>query len=298
MKRHFEEAVRHGTLQRGTFMFNARTIVIFGISLAGALVLHAPANADKLDDVLARGKLVVGTGTTNPPWHFKNEVGELVGFDVDVAKMIAKGLFDDDTKIEFVSQASDARIPNILTDKVDVTCQFVTVTAARAQQVAFTIPYYREGVSLMLKSGGKYKNYDELKAAGSAVTISVLQNVFAEQMVHDALPEATVDQFDSVDLMYQSLNSGRADAAATDNSSLKYYMSQNPDQFVDSGYSWNPQSYACIVKRGNPDWLNFVNVALRESMTGTTFPVYKEAYKKWFGEYPTEPKIGFPGELR
>ncbi|MEP7453437.1 transporter substrate-binding domain-containing protein [Phyllobacterium sp. SB3] len=279
-------------------MSNARNVAIFGFSLAAALIFNASANADKLDDVLARGKLVVGTGTTNPPWHFRNEAGDLVGFDIDVAKMIAKGLFDDDTKIEFISQASDARIPNILTDKVDVTCQFVTVTAARAQQVAFTIPYYREGVSLMLKSGGKYNNYDALKAAGSAATISVLQNVFAEQMVHDALPEATVDQFDSVDLMYQSLNSGRADAAATDNSSLKYYMSQNPDQFVDSGYSWNPQSYACIVKRGNPDWLNFVNVALRESMTGTTFPVYREAYKKWFGEYPTEPKIGFPGELR
>jgi polar amino acid transport system substrate-binding protein len=253
---------------------------------------------DKLDEVLARGKVIVGTGSTNPPWHFKNEAGELVGFDIEIAKIIAKGLFDDDTKIEFVTQASDARIPNILTDKVDITCQFVTVTAARAQQVYFTIPYYREGVSLMLKIGGRYKNYDEMKAAGSSVTVSVLQNVFAEKMVHDALPDATVDQFDSVDLMYQALNSGRADAAATDSSSLKYYMTQNAGQFLDAGYSWNPQSYACILKKGNPDWLNFVNVALREAMTGTTFPIYKEAYKKWFGDYPSDPKIGFPGELR
>ena len=41
---------------------------------------------------------------------------------------------------------------------------------------------------------------------------------------------------------------------------------------MDSGFSWNPQTYSCIVKQGDPDWLNFVNVAIRESMTGTHVP--------------------------
>lgn len=59
---------------------------------------------------------------------------------------------------------------------------------ASRQQVAFTIPYYREGVGLLLKKGGKYAGYAALKAAGSAVTVSVLQNVYAEDMVHQALP--------------------------------------------------------------------------------------------------------------
>src|ERR671923_2683797 len=80
--------------------------------------------------------------------------------------------------------ASDARIPNITTDKVDLTCQFMTVTGERAQQIAFTVPYYREGVGLMLKADGKYADYKALKEAGSSVTISVLQNVYAEDMVH------------------------------------------------------------------------------------------------------------------
>lgn len=267
--------------------------------LSLALSFTGAASADgKLQEVLNRGKLIVGTGSTNPPWHFRDESNELVGFDVEVAKIVAAGLFDDPTKIEFVNQASDARIPNIVTDKVDISCQFVTITAARAQQVAFTIPYYREGVSLMMVKGSKYENYEQLKAAGSDVTVSVLQNVFAEGMVRTALPEANVDQFESVDLMYQSLNSGRADAAATDSSSLQYYMAQNPDRYVDSGFSWNPQSYGCIVKQGDQDWLNFVNVTLREAMTGTQFPVYKAAYEKWFGTSPTEPTIGFPAEYR
>ncbi|HEY3147224.1 MAG TPA: transporter substrate-binding domain-containing protein, partial [Dongiaceae bacterium] len=137
----------------------------------------------KLDEVLARGKLIVGTGSTNAPWHFKDESGNLVGFDIDIAKIIAKGLFNDDTKVEFVDQASDARIPNVTTGKVDITCQFMTVTAERAQQVAFTIPYYREGVALLVSADGKYKTYDDLKKAGSGATISVLQNAYAEDMV-------------------------------------------------------------------------------------------------------------------
>lgn len=281
-------------------MLNRMMSVAAGLGLIAFTTMAATeASAQgKLQEVLSRGKLIVGTGSTNPPWHFRNEAGELVGFDIEIAKIVAAGLFDDPTKIEFVNQASDARIPNIVTDKVDITCQFVTVTAARAQQVAFTVPYYREGVSLMMVAGGKYADYAALKAAGNAVTVSVLQNVFAEKMVKDALPDAKVDQFESVDLMYQALNSGRADAAATDSSSLLYYMKQNPGRYVDSGFSWNPQTYSCIVKQGDPDWLNFVNVALRESMTGTTFPMYKAAFEQWFGASPPEPKIGFPQEFR
>src|SRR6478752_9019780 len=189
-----------------------------GIGLLAGAMLQAPSASaqGKLQEVLGRGKLIVGTGSTNPPWHFRDEKGALVGFDIEVSKIIAAGLFGDANKIEFVNQASDARIPNIVTGKVDIACQFVTVTAARAQQVAFTVPYYREGVSLMMVKGGKYADYAALKAAGNKVTVSVLQNVFAEGMVKAALPDAKVDQFESVDLMYQALNSGRADAAATD----------------------------------------------------------------------------------
>ena len=268
------------------------------VAVLAMFVSAAPAMADRLQDILSRGKLIVGTGVGNPPWHFKDEQGNMAGFDVDIAKIIAKGLFGDDTKIEFVTQASDARVPNIVTDKVDVTCQFMTVTAERAQQVNFTIPYYREGVGLLLAAGGKHKSYDELKSAGSGVTISVLQNVYAEEMVHKALPEAKVDQYESVDLIYQALNSGRADAAATDVSSLRWFMKQNPDKYLDAGYGWEPQTYSCAVKRGDPDFLQFVNTTLREAMSGVEFATYKGSFERWFGVTPPEPQIGFPSELR
>jgi polar amino acid transport system substrate-binding protein len=270
--------------------------------LVAAMVLSAaPAmaqTASKLDDVLARGRLIVGTGSTNAPWHFKSADDKLQGFDIDIAKIIAKGLFDDPEKVDFVLQSSDARVPNVTQDKVDITCQFMTVTAARAQQVAFTIPYYREGVGLMVKADAPKADYAALKAAGSSVTVAVLQNVYAEALVHQALPDAKVDQYDSQDLIYQALNAGRADAVATDQSSISWLILQQPGLYKDAGYGWGPQTYACAVKRGDQQWLNFVNTALHEAMTGVEFDTYKASFKKWFGKDLPPPAIGFPLEYK
>ena len=277
-----------------------KTMLAAALGLVSATMMAATdASAqDRLQTILARGKILVGTGSTNPPWHFKDETDTLVGYDVDMGHLLAKAIFDDPTKVEYVIQSSDSRIPNVLTDKVDITCQFMTVTAGRAQQVNFTIPYYREGVGLLLMKNGKYKSYDEVKAAGSAATISVLQNVYAEEMVHKALPEAKVDQYESVDLMYQALNSGRADAAATDMSSTKWFVAQNPDQYISGGYGWDAQTYSCAVKKGDPDFLHFVDIVFREAMTGVDFATYSASFKKWFGEEPPAPQVGFPGEMR
>ncbi len=275
-----------------------KAVVLGLMATASVAGLTVGAEAAKLDDVLARGKLVVGTGSTNAPWHFKDASDTLQGFDVDMAKIVAKALFGDAEKVEFVNQSSDARIPNITTGKVDMTCQFMTVTGERAQQVNFTIPYYREGVGLMLKEGGQYADYNALKAAGSSVTIAVLQNVYAEELVHKALPEATVDQYEAQDLLYQALQSGRADAAATDQSSIAWYVTQNPGQYKDAGYGWSPQTYACAVAKGDQDWLNFVNTALHEAMTGVEFDTYAASFKKWFGKDLPPPAIGFPVEFK
>ena len=273
----------------------SKVLAVGAAALALTASFMASAQADgKLQEVLARGKLIVGTGSTNPPWGFQDKSGKLAGFDIDIGRILAKGLFNDASKVEFVTQSSDARIPNITTGQVDITCQAMTVTAPRAQQVAFTIPYYREGVALLLKKGGKHADYGAMKTAGDGVTVSVMQNVYAETMVHDALPGAKVDQYDNVGLMYQALNSGRADAAATDASSLRYFMKQNPDKYVDAGYGWNPQNYSCAVKQGDADWLQYINTALQQALSGVDYGDDKAAYETWFGTSPPAPSIGFP----
>src|SRR3546814_18539735 len=78
-----------------------------------------PSNS-KLQEVLARGVLRVGTGSTNPPWHFEDDTGKLVGMDIDMARLLARNLFDDPEKVEFVIPGSDDRIPSLVTAQVAV----------------------------------------------------------------------------------------------------------------------------------------------------------------------------------
>lgn len=273
-------------------------------AIAGANVPATPAAAQtqdgtggKLRQVLERGKLLVGTGSTNPPWHFEDATGTLVGMDIDMGHLLAKGLFGDPQKVEFVLQGADARIPNLLTDKVDIVIQFMTVNAERAQQVDFTVPYYREGVGLMLLADSSYQTYEELKAAGSKITVPVLQNAFVEEWVHKALPEAVVQQFESVDAATQAFLAKRGDVMANDQSAIAWHLQNEPGKFRTVDFGWNPNSYAAAVRQGDQTWLNFVNTALKEAMIGIEFDFYSASFKKWFGKAPPAPAIGFPAEF-
>jgi polar amino acid transport system substrate-binding protein len=174
----------------------------------------------------------------------------------------------------------------------------MTVNALRAQQVEFTIPYYREGVGLLMNKSGKYKNFKALVAAGGNARISVLQNVGAGDMVHAALPKAQVVQLDAQATVIQAVDSGRADAAAIDQSTSRWLTVRFPQKYIDSGYGWWPQSYSAAVRTGDPIWLHFLNTVLHEAMTGVSFEDYKASFLKWFGVKLPEPAIGFPVEFK
>jgi polar amino acid transport system substrate-binding protein len=231
--------------------------------------------------VLDRGHLIVGTGSTNAPWHFENDAGELVGMDITMGRIIAKALFDDETKVEFVKQDAQQRIPNIVTGKVDITLQFMTISGARAQLINFTRPYYVEGVALMTRPNSEAKTFDELKAKGSAARVAILQNVDAEATVHKVLPEAQVMQIDTQANVFQALDSNRADA-------------RNPDRYFDAGKQWNALRYGGGVRQGDLDWLQFVNTAFSIAMFGHQNELYDKAFNDFFGMQPPERKPGFP----
>src|SRR5207244_1654846 len=101
---------------------------------APAITAGAQAGG-KLAQVLARGKLIVGTDSATPPFCFKDEAGNWTGFDIDFAKELATGLFEKPDAIEFVDEKPSSRIPNLQADKVDFVIQAMTITMQRAQLV-------------------------------------------------------------------------------------------------------------------------------------------------------------------
>jgi polar amino acid transport system substrate-binding protein len=247
-----------------------------------------------LRTVLDRGKLIVGTGSTNAPWHFENEKGELVGMDITMARILAKGLFDDDSKVEFVRQDPAQRIPNITTGKVDIVIQFMTVTPARAQLVAFTRPYYVEGIALLTRPDSQNKAFDQLLAGGDKTRVSILQNVDAERSVRQVLPQAQVMQIDTQANVIQALESRRVDAAAVDLSTVRWLVARNPNRYADSGKKWFSMLYSAALKQGDPDWLNFVNTTFNVAMYGHQNDLYDAAFKEYFGLDAPGRSPGFP----
>ncbi len=277
-------------------------VFVAGAALAAVPLCPSPTRAavpeyGKLRDILARGHLVVGTGTDIPPYYFQSDTGELSGLEIELARLIATGLFEDASKVEFASQTSDARIPNLLSDRVDVTIQNLTVTAGRAQQIDFTVPYYRSAQGFLLRASGRFKSFDEIKKAGADVTISAIQNVFIANWIHEALPNARVDQFATPDAALQALNAGRADAHYIDQGRIDWTLQQLPGRYLDSGFSHKAGSVACGVKPGEARWLSVLNTSLREAMNGVDHSVYAAIFKRWLGQEVPAPKPGYPREF-
>lgn len=255
----------------------------------------AQASGDSaLRRAIDRGHLICGTGSTNAPWHFEDASGNLTGMDIAMAKIIAKALFEDDSKVEFVRQAPDARVPNIVTGKVDVCIQFMTVNGARAQKVNFSRPYYVEAIALLTRPDGKLKTYDELKAAGSGAKASILTNAGADMTVKRQLPDAEVLQLDEQANVIQALDSGRVDTAVVDLSTVWWLARQAPDKYLDAGHSFQPQLYSAALPQGDLDWLCFVNTAFNVAMHGWDTEPYDTAFKEFFGQEPPVRQAGFP----
>jgi len=275
-------------------------LVMAGMAGAAAATLTAEKAAAQsapgslLRTVLDRGKLLVGTGSTNAPWHFENEKGELVGMDITMARILAKGLFDDEKKVEFVRQDPAQRIPNITTGKVDIVIQFMTVTPQRAQLVAFTRPYYVEGIALLTRPDAQNKGFEALMTGGSSTKVSILQNVDAERSVHEVLPKAQVMQIDTQANVIQALESKRVDAAAIDLSTVRWLVAKNPNRYADSGKKWFSMLYSAALRQGDPDWLNFVNTTFNVAMYGHQNELYDSAFKEYFGLDAPQRTPGFP----
>jgi polar amino acid transport system substrate-binding protein len=272
----------------------AATGVAAGTVLTPQLAYAQAAGDSLLRKVLDRGKLIVGTGSTNAPWHFEDEQGNLVGMDIAMARILALGLFDDESKVEYVRQDPDARIPNVTTGKVDITIQFMTVTPGRAQLVNFSRPYYVEGIALLTKPGSGKEKFDALLAGDSATKVSILQNVDAEQSVHAVLPNAEVLQIDTQANVIQALDSGRVDAAAVDLSTVWWMAKRAPDKYADSGKKWYSMLYSAALRQGDLDWLRFVNTTWDVAMYGHYNQIYDKAFFDYFGLQPPTREPGFP----
>src|SRR3546814_18597049 len=107
----------------------------------------------------------------------------------------------------------------------------MTGNGQRAQKVNFSRPYYVEAIALLSRPDGKYKTYEELKAAGGDAKASILTNAGADLTVKRQLPDIEVLQLDEQANVIQALDSGRVDTAVVDLSTVWWLARQLPDNY-------------------------------------------------------------------
>src|ERR1700687_1054669 len=122
--------VRFGK-QGGDMKFKQVRRWVFAFVLAIAFGLPAQAQESRLDVVVKRDKLIVATYSTAPPLAFTDEKGQLVGFEIDLARLIAKDLLGDPNKIEFMIVQSEGRFPSVLSGRANFAIAATTIYPER-----------------------------------------------------------------------------------------------------------------------------------------------------------------------
>lgn len=267
------------------------TLVFVG--LVGTSAAQAQEKS-RLDEILARGKLIVGVTSEAPPFGFIDEKGELVGFDIDIAKLLAKTIFNGDDspkRIELVKQGFAARWPNVESGAVDIGIQVTTILGDRVLRVAFTRPYIDSGIVLIVRNNSAFKSLKDLDDA--KYTTAVLTNPAQLERAKKFFPKAKSQIFDSVAAQFTAVKSNRADAAQLDTPVARWYVKQNSDMRILEEPLVPPTNNAVFMKMGDfKMWLAF-DTLIGEMTGGSMYNDYSAIYEKWFGEKPLHTKYYF-----
>ena len=261
-----------------------------------AMVPFAFAGDSTLDTVLKRGKVIVGVSSEAPPFGFIDDKGELVGFDIDIAKLIANKMFGEDGHIEFLKQGFAARWANANSGKIDFGIQITTVHSQRPTKVAFTRSYVDSGIVLVSKKGSGINKIAD--ANKSNVTVANLTVPAQEERAKRLFPKAKLIVFDSTSAQFNAVRTGRANAAQLDEPIARWYVSQHDDVQVTEDWITPPTNNAVFTKLGDFTWWLVLDTYVNELRNGSLYPQYAEIYKKWFGERPPHTKFWIEEQLR
>ena len=202
------------------------------------------------------GTLKVGTKFDQPLYGEKQLSGDVEGFDVEIALIVAEEL---GVEPEFQEAVSKNREPFIQNGTVDIVVATYTINDKRKEVVDFAGPYYVTGQSLMVaKDDTTITSKDDL--AGKKVC-SVEGSTPAERIKTEA-PQAQVILFDTYGKCAEAVTNGQADAVTTDEAILLGLVSKTPDAFKVVGEQFSEEPYGIGLKKGDQAFRDFINDTL------------------------------------
>ena len=244
------------------------------------LVLALPATADRLDEVKARGKLVVGVSDTTPPFTFKKD-GVHVGYDIDMVRAVAKHMR---LPVETVSLTSAQRIPMLKEGKLDFVATSMTRTPARLKDVDFSVIYFVTPHAVIVKKSSGITSVKQLagKKASSASTSTAGGNLKAVE------PAVEIVYVQDYSIAFAMLKDGKVDAFPTDESVLRAIVQQDghPDDYLFLPDFTKSRNVGFALKKDEPRFKDAINrVLLDIEASGEAAKIFDA----WFGPKSEQP---------
>ena len=238
-----------------------------------------------VDKIRERGRLIVGGSATSMLLAARNPIsGRIEGFDVDLARQIAKAIFGDPDKIQRRVVTNADRIPVLQDGSVDLVISAMTINCARWQQIAFSAEYYRAGQKVLIQRGTKATSLDDLGgqrvcAPAGSTSLDKL-NTFPDVKVVTA-----ATQTDCLVKFQQ----GQTDAITGDDTVLAGLAAQDPYAKV-VGDPFTSEPYGIGAPAGSTDLVRYVNAVLAQTISDGS---WKASYNRWLapalGPAPTPP---------
>lgn len=239
---------------------------------AASLSAHA---ADLLATAKARGTLKIAMEGTYPPFNFKDQkTGQLEGYDVDVARLVASRL---GLKPEFVATEWSAILAGLAGGKYDVIVSQVGMSPQREQAFDFSAPYTYSAPMLIVRRDAKvdYTSLADLKGK----RLGVGQGTVYEQQAK-AVPGIAIKSYPATSETMQDLAVGRIDAALND-SLLSAYLLKTTQLPIKAGAKVGKVERMGIpFRKGNPEFKAALDKALRDAAADGSL---KAISVKWFG---------------
>lgn len=230
------------------------------------------------DDLLAqvkdKGKLLIGTEGTYPPFSFHDDTGELTGFDVEIAREVASRI---GVEPEFLETQWDAMFAGLDAKRFDMIANQVGIREDRLEKYEFSDPYITSAAVLIApKDNEDIKSFENIEGLKSAQSLT---SNFAELAKSYGAELVSVEGFNQA---VELLNSGRVDVTINDNLTVLDYLKQKPDANVKIAATHEDASQSGLMfRKGSASLVDEVNRALQEMIDDGT---YLEISEKWFGE--------------
>jgi polar amino acid transport system substrate-binding protein len=226
-----------------------------------------------IDEIKAAGKIRIGVFSDKPPFGFVDEKGENQGYDVYLAKRIAKDLLGDENKVEFVLVEAANRVEYLQSNKVDIILANFTVTPERKEKVDFANPYMKVSLGVVSSDGSPIKSVDDLK--GKKLVVN--KGTTAETYFAKNYPDIELVKFEQNTEAFAALKDGRGAALAHDNTLLFAWARENEGYTTFISSLGDEDAIAPAVKKGNTELLEWVN---KEIDTLTSEGFFKEAFEE------------------